>query len=299
MVSRGSGRSLLLRGRSWWLLLVLAWLPGPLPLAAHPGLDEQIARLSQQITASPLDTRLYLERARLHRRHHDAQAARADLDQAARLDPVESLVELERGLLRAAERDFETALVSLNHFLATRPGHVRAILARAQVLAQLGKGLEAAEDFTTVIDTASDPRPENYLERARALASTGFQFIPEAIRGLDEGLARLGPLVTLEEKAIELELQRSHYDDALNRLDRLCEPLPRKETCLVRRGGILEAAERLDEARHDFTRAIDSITKLPLRHRATGAMQELQARAEQALERLSPQGSRPPEGAGK
>src|SRR2546429_3401664 len=44
--------------------------------------------------------------------------------------------------------------------------------------------------------------------RDRALAAEGGDHLDEALRGLDEGIKRLGPIVTLELYAIDLELDR-------------------------------------------------------------------------------------------
>ena len=40
----------------------------------------------------------------------------------------------------------------------------------------------------------------------------------EALRGLDEGVKRLGPLVVLESRALDLELRQTNYDGALLRI---------------------------------------------------------------------------------
>ena len=39
------------------------------------------------------------------------------------------------------------------------------------------------------------------------------------VRGLDEGIKKLGPLVTLELCALDIEVKEKQYDDALKRLD--------------------------------------------------------------------------------
>src|SRR2546429_3108060 len=54
--------------------------------------------------------------------------------------------------------------------------------------------------------------------RDRALAAEGGDHLDEALRGLDEGIKRLGPIVTLEFYAIDLELAHKRYDSALESL---------------------------------------------------------------------------------
>jgi hypothetical protein len=85
------------------------------------------------------------------------------------------------------------------------------------------------------------------LARADALLAAGE---PEAaLEALDEGLARLGPVVALASRAIEIERARGRADATLERLDRLAAFASRQETWLTRRAEILEEAGRPAEAR--------------------------------------------------
>jgi hypothetical protein len=51
------------------------------------------------------------------------------------------------------------------------------------------------------------PEPEIFLERAAALASSGNDHLKDALLGLNEGLAKLGSVMTLELAAYDLELK--------------------------------------------------------------------------------------------
>ena len=97
--------------------------------------------------------------------------------------------------------------------------------------------------------------------------------------GLDEGINKLGPLVTLELAAIDLELRRDNYDAALARLDVITAQSERKEMWLVRRGEILSAAGRSEEAREAFNAALTAIDSLPPARRQSKAITALQLRA--------------------
>jgi predicted negative regulator of RcsB-dependent stress response len=101
--------------------------------------------------------------------------------------------------------------------------------------------------------------------------------------GLDEGIKRLGPLVTLQLTAIDLELRRRNYNAALARLDEITSQSDRKETWLVRRGEILKLAGRQEEARAAFNAALVAIESLPPQRRQSRAVTTLQLRARSAL----------------
>ena len=104
---------------------------------------------------------------------------------------------------------------------------------------------------------------------------TGGTFTDVAV--LDRGTARLGPLVSLELPAIELELERDAPGQAIERLDRLIEVLPRPARYLFRRGEILRDAGCLNEARTSLRRALAVIAEVPEHRRRTRAWSELEA----------------------
>src|ERR1041385_2750456 len=99
----------------------------------------------------------------------------------------------------------------------------------------------------------------------------------DAVRGLDEGIRRMGPLVTLELSAIDLEVQLKRYDAALARVDTVMSRLQRKESWLVRRAEILKTAGREQEAKKSYRDALAAIEKLPPTHRHTRATLQLEA----------------------
>jgi tetratricopeptide (TPR) repeat protein len=250
---------------------------------AHGPVHEQIEALTSRIERTPDDASLYLARGELHRVHRDWSAALADYDAAAKRDPGLSRVDLCRGrTLLEADRPAE-AKTALDLFLAREPSSAEGLVARARTLTALNDPDTAARDYTSALERIDSPGPELYIERAQALASIGESRRAEAIQGLDEGIRRLGPLVTLELPAIELDLDAKLYDSALERVERVSSQSQRKERWLVRRGEILSQAGRSLEARAAFAEAITSIEALPSRIRSTRAMADLEARARAAL----------------
>lgn len=250
---------------------------------AHGPVHQQIEALTRRIEQAPGGASLYLARGELHRVHRDWSAALSDYEAAAKLDPSLVRVDLCRGrALLEADRPAE-ARIALDRFLARGPGSAEGLVARARTLSALSDRDAAARDYTSALARLDSPGPELYIERARALASMGDSRRAEAIQGLDEGIRRLGPLVTLELLAIELDLEAKHYDRALERVERVSSQSQRKEGWLVRRGEILGDAGRHQEARAAFAEALTSIESLPTRIRSTRAITDLEARARAAL----------------
>jgi len=269
-------------------VLLATLLAGSL-LLAHPELDQQIASTTALIEIDPDDPQLYLQRGELHRIHEDWPAAQADFRHARKLRPDLAVVDFLVGKLKLEAGHPKQALASLDRFLVQEPGHARARITRARTLVVLGKPLAAAGEYTRALGCFGErdrPEPAHYLERARALADAGDEHLGAAVAGLDEGLARLGKPVTLQLFAIELEIGRGHHDAALARLDEIASRANRKESWLLRRGEILEAAGRNDQARAAYTDALAAVGLLSAGRRGTRAVSRIRTQAEEALARL-------------
>ena len=177
---------------------------------------------------------------------------------------------------------FQRAKFILDRFLSQQPDHYEGLITRARVLNRLGLRSDAIEDFTHALAKSAVADPDLYIERAHVTAGDDKR-TDEALIGLDEGIKRLGPLVTLQLTAIDLELRRRNYDAALARLEEITSQSERKETWLVRRGEILKLAGRQDEARAAFNAALVAIESLPPARRQSRAVTTLQLRVRSAL----------------
>ncbi len=259
-----------------WLAVMLA-----LPTRAHEGLHEQITEVTAQIKREPKNGSLYLKRGELHRLHRNWEAAFADYGRAEELNPRLDEVSFGRGRTYFEADKPQQARIWLDRYLAAKPNHVDALVTRARVLVRQKHWVAAASDYSRAIVQLAKPKPEYYIERAEAQVAGGRN--DEALVGIDEGVKRLGPIVTLQLFAINLELSRKSYDAALSRLEQISVQSPRKESWLARRGDILLLAGREDEARTTFKAALAAIEALPQYHRTTKATIELERRVRAAL----------------
>ncbi len=250
---------------------------------AHEGIHEQLVAVTRQIQTDPRNAQLYLLRGELHRLHRDWAAARADFAQAAKLNAALRAVEFSRGRLWLDANQPRLAVAAFTRFLATQPTHAEAFILRARAHVRLKQHAAAAQDYTRAIALLPRAKPDHYLERAAALTRAGQH--RAALRSLDEGLAQLGPLVTLQLKASELETQLKRWDAALARVDSLAAQTPRQESWLVKRAAILQRAGRLAAARAVYAAALQALDALPPAQRNTKAMHDLAAQIHTALSR--------------
>jgi len=255
----------------------------PAPSAAHGPTHHAIEELSARIEAGGASANDFLRRGELHRVDRKWNAAARDYDRAAQLDPGLREVAVGRAALYLDRGWSDRAKAAIDRLLLDHPDYPEALRIRAMASVALGRPLEAAQDLDRRIALAPLPTPDYYIERARLLAGCGEQLLTRAVRGLDEGIARLGPIVSLEFCAIELEMRQGQFDSALKRLEDVAPQFDRKETLLERRGEILTAAGRVAEAREAFAAALAAIESGPSERRGSRAARELEARLRASL----------------
>lgn len=266
--------------------VVFILLIGVACVFGHGDLHLQIVEITKEIEKSPKNAELYMRRAELHRAHYDFDASQADYDYVFGLEPKFPMLDLARGRMFLDANWPLSSKTALDRFLTQHPGHGEGLAIRARALVKLNRRLEAAQDFTGAIAKLTEGRPELFLERAQALAAEGDQHVDEAIKGLDEGIQKMGPLVTLQLYAMDLETEHGRYDAALKRLEQMMAKAPRKETWLERRGNILRQAGKVAEARQSYEGALEAMKTLPPTRRNVPAMVELEKRLRTNIDAL-------------
>lgn len=261
----------------------------PLQVLSHAGFDDEIDELTKRIDADPGNAELYWLRGDVNRIYEHWGRALADFKQARRLDPYLFKTDLGIGRTYYDQAHYQEAITHLDRFLAQEPGNIRGLLIRARARHQLGQYWQSAGDYTVAIEQFHPPRkptPVFYLERTRALEAAGAGGLDEAVQGLEEGLQRLGPIITLELYLVELQTKRGRHDAALQHMDRIIDRSVRKETYLVQRSEILMQAGRTYEAKQDLQSALDALDGLPGSRRNTRAVESMRARIAKDLETL-------------
>ncbi|HEX2854560.1 MAG TPA: tetratricopeptide repeat protein [Opitutaceae bacterium] len=240
------------------LLLTGMTLVSARPIHAHPESAVERAALDALISETPDNVDLYLRRAAHHEDHHDWPAAEADLRRAARLAPGSAAVLIALARVYLGSDRAREARAQLDAVLARHPRAPEALVLRARTRAKQGEIAAAHRDYSKAIAILEEPSPGLFLERASLPISTA-----SALRGLDEGLARLGPASALLERALALELRLGRTDAALARIDLLRANSERQETWLKRRGDVLALVGRDQEARAAYRAAVAAVEALP------------------------------------
>jgi len=263
-------------------------LTAPAPLVfAHADLETRIEAVSRSLATAPT-ANLFMKRGNLHQQHGDWTSAQADYLKARELAPSLAEIDYYLGTLHLRSGNPEQAETFLRRFVAARPhlGHARFQLGRALVRQDRIK--EGAALMGEALASLPAPKPEHYIERARALADASPHNEESAIASLDEGIARMGPVVALVEMAADLEAERGNYNAGISRIETLPAPLKTSPAWLLRKGELHWAAEDWAKARIAFESATRAIDRLPPRRKATAAFQQLRARLMLLLARSKP-----------
>ena len=284
-------------------------------LAVHGPWHARLEAVNEALERAPSDSHLLFERAELHRLDGAWDAAAADYQQVAELDPTLLGVELGRARMarsRAAERlgtatsevsdpaereasrrirnEFlEHGLACIERLLAARPDHAAARLERARLLAELARWTLAVQDYDWLLVHEEPLRPDTVLEAARSaysMAQEKVESAAQALARLDRGMERLGTLPALQLEAVEYERRRGDFAAAVGRIATVEALASRKETWQARRGELWWESGDLPRAQRAFRAARDSLRALPLSRQTTPAARRLAGRIDEALRSL-------------
>ncbi len=258
----------------------------PRTAQAHGATADQLELVSHALEHDPDDAQLYVRRATLRQAQRDWAGALEDLDRAARLAPQLAVVDLNRGrLLLDAGRPAE-ARRALDRYVQRAGDDPQGWLERARAQVRLGEPLAAARDYRAAMARLGEPGPDIILEHADALLAAGEAHRVQALQVVEGGISRLGPLLTLQLKAADIELGLGRYDAALRRFEQLASLSPRKERWHLMRGDTLSSAGRPQEARAAYLAAMASIDSLPPHLLQVPATRDLKRRVSDRLATL-------------
>lgn len=268
------------------LLVVMAFLAVRSGAFAHGETLLRIADLTRQLEGNPTNrVQIYLLRGDLFREHQDWKSAEADYASAAKLQPNLPAVRLGQANLLVDTGRLDAAEALFTEITQEFPREGEAFIGRGRVLIRLNRRKEAIEDLQRGVKLVAIPQPECFLELAQALIAE--EQPGAALQTLNEGIKRLGPLVSLQEVALQIELRQKNLEGALQRIDSILKVATREESWLAQKGDILLLAQRPEEAHRSFMLALKAVDALPRRLQQSPAVIELVAHIRSALQQAT------------
>lgn len=246
-----------------------------------------IEEISKKIEKQPQNAELYFRRGEFQRSHGQWMMALADFDEARRINPKMIETDLAKGETLFKADQLKAAKLSLDRYLSKKPDHEWGLMIRGKVLMGLGMYQSSAEDFTQAIANGGSLKVDYYFERAQAFLAMNPKNYKEALKGLDEGIQKIGPLVVLETLAIDCEVELKLWESALQRVDLLANQAARKDGWLARKGEILQLAGKNKEAREAYEACLKALESLPPYRRQIPVTLEIENRVKTALNSLN------------
>ena len=205
------------------LLFALAVLPGA-RVDADAGVSQRIQSLSLRIEQNPEHQALRLQRALAYLEDNQPDRALFDIQLAETLgDPIAAAY--THGVLLHRQQNYAAALPYFDRYLQAYPDHWGALDYRARLLRDIGQNRLALADYEALLRLNRNRDPGYYVAAARLMASLPERGVNEALALLDNRMAQIGIITTLQRYAIDLEKQRGNYTAAITRMATLDEKL--------------------------------------------------------------------------
>src|SRR6185503_14144050 len=204
------------------IILIWACIALAQPLLAEDDVQEAIESVNRELAASPRDPSLLIRRSRLYQQKRMFDQAVAHLNEAGRLGAAKEL-EREKAELFLAAGWYETGVEHANNSVTQNPNDPAGYIVRARLNTKLDKIKEAGADYAAAIEKSKEARLELYIEHAQAISTEDGAYLDQALATLENGIKRIGSVITLESAALEVELRQRNYDAALSRVDRITQ----------------------------------------------------------------------------
>ncbi|MCW1921480.1 tetratricopeptide repeat protein [Luteolibacter arcticus] len=251
--------------------LILAALLFPFSLSAHPDPSHSLEQLEEHLAETPDDPELLRRKADLFLSTGHPDLARPVVDRLLVLDSREPENLLLDARVCRAKKDTATRTKAAD-LVKAHPKFAPGWLFLAQIEDDKGDRQEAISAMRQALDLSAKPSATDVLTCAAWLEKRGDK--PEAIAVIDQGLAKLGVLSGLHQKAIELELTLRHYDSALRRVDALTGRFRPSVALSLQRADILESAGRFKDAAASCDSALALLDVMPASRKAGMAWKE-------------------------
>jgi len=243
---------------------------------SHGDLGKRIVAVSNEIKIAPDSAYLYLKRAKLYFQHEEFNKSIKDLEKSESL----GYDSIEQKLLFAKSNfslmDFVTALSYCEDILKTEPNNVRAIKVKAETYLEQGNFQKSALAFEEVIRHSSENFPENYIDASNAWEmlnnDIGYQNATEIVQ---EGIEKLGNLISLYDRLIELAINAKDYNSAIEVQRKVITLSPRKESAYYKLSEIYVLNDNREQALASLNLAKQYFNELPIRLQNTQFMKEL------------------------
>jgi tetratricopeptide (TPR) repeat protein len=243
---------------------------------AHGDIHERIVEVTKAIEVAPDSAYLYFKRGKLYYQHNSFKRSIADLDRSKVLGYETVEQKLLFGKAYFGLNAYAKAMSFCDELLMYDPKNVRAIKLKARIYFEEGKFTNSALAFEELIQYSNQSFPENYVDASRAWEALdtkeGFH---RATVIIIRGIAKLGHLVSLNNRLIEMAVEQKDYASAIDVQIKIIKLSPRKETAYYKLYELYVLNNNPEEAIASLNLAKEHYNQLPVRLQNTLHMKEL------------------------
>jgi len=247
------------------------------PVLAHPGAEDQLHHLNQQITQHPNQQKLFIKRGALLSRLGQYNKAQADFARAQSLGTPERVM-FELGVHYYRTQQLVQAKSSFDRSLQHFPNYLPALEYRAKVHRDTGNYASALQDFTAFLALSPYSNPGQFLSVAKMIIQEESN-IEAALLIIDQGMERLGVTPQLQNYAISLELKANRTDAAIERHQLLAPSARVSPGWQLTMARLLISAKRSEEAKAHIEQAkiqLVTLKKTPANQALEQQIQQLE-----------------------
>jgi len=243
---------------------------------SHGDLSKRIIEVSNEIKIAPDSAYLYIKRAKLYFQHEEYNRSIKDLDKSKVLGYDSIDQKLLFAKVNFSLKAFEITLSYCEEILTNDPNNVRAIKLKAQTYLEQSEFHKSALAYEEVIKYSIENFPENYIDASNAWEllnnEIGYQ---RATAIVHEGIDKLGDLMSLYSRLIELAVHEKDYTSAIETQLNVIKLSPRKESAFYKLSELYLLNDNRDQALVNLNLAKQHFYDLPTRLQNTQFMQEL------------------------
>ncbi len=254
---------------------------------AHGDLDLRIQAMTAAITSFPDSSELYFKRGKLRFQHEEYQASISDINISIEKGYVNELQQIYLAKSQYQLKEYKKAQLHLDQFLKDDPENVVGLKLKGRILYAQGEFEASAHCFEDVIQLTIKSLPENYLEAVQSWNASSYpDKYNKEVSILELGLKNLGPIITLQNKLIEIHLQNSDKESALALQFKIIDRTKRKESAYFKLAEMYIELGEKENAKKALDKSKTELEKLPVRIRRNAAMKTLLDKIEQLTTKL-------------
>jgi tetratricopeptide (TPR) repeat protein len=255
-------------------------------LLGHGLLDERLRDVSAEIKQSPKDVNLYIKRGKLHQEHSAWADAMSDYKKVLGLDPANKEVYFWRAKLYRAKGELPKAEKDLAEYLRYRPLSAMGHAEMAELMQLMHRPADAAAHYDQAIKNNTRPAPELFLQRIKALTELKPEPVKRIQQGIEEGIQIFGPIVTLIEPLIELNIREKNYSSALSNFQRLPAVLQQSPLWMLKKAELFSSMGSSGDAMDSYKTLLSAIEAMPEHKNRNPAIAAIHEKASAALTAL-------------